>query len=425
MFKEGLVGFKELNKPSLLKNNSSDLDYKLIPVRVLDIILDETHPKFKQYGEWNGVGTIEFEDISNNQLIPSNNPIAIPLNSNIKNYPLINEIVLLFLLPSKNLTKINVTQTYYYLTSINLWNHPHHNAFPDIIRHEVVKGSQIKDYESIEGNSIRRVKDNSTEINLNSPKIGGTFEEKTNIRPLLSYAGDVIYEGRFGNSLRFGNTSKTKSTNYKNNWSGHGKNGDPITILRNGQDPLIKDEGWLPTIEDINKDLSSIWLTSHQIIPLNLNSENYRALSNPPTQINSYDKPQILVNSGRVVLNAYEDFLLLIAKKGIALSANEDIGISTKKGFIIDSNNIKLGSKKATEPLILGNSFMEQFEELLIGLKNLSKALNKLQDWPGGAATPSLVVPPVANVLETVTNDILSLIRDEKQPLLSSKTTIE
>lgn len=426
MIKEGLAGFRD----SSLNNQGDIINYnelasKLIPVRVLDIILDDTHPNFKQYGEWNGVGTIEFEEVNSNQLIPSSNYIALPFNSNVKNYPLINEIVLLFLLPSKNINQTNNAQTYYYLNSINLWNHPHHNAFPDVVRYDVLKDSQKRDYKDIEGGSVRRVKDNSTEINLNSPKIGGTFKERTNIRPLLPFAGDIIYEGRFGNSIRFGSTSKSNSIDYKNNWSGTGENGDPITIIRNGQNPSIKDEGWIPTLEDINTDLSSMWFTSYQTIPLNLNSENYRAFKTPPIQGNNYDKPQAIINSGRVVFSSYEDFIIFLSKKGIALSAEEEIGLSTKKGITLDSQDIKCGSKNAEEAVILGDSFMGQFEELLVGIQFLARSLEDIKDWPGGVAAPSLLIPPIASSLADVTESILRLVRDKKQPLLSKKINVE
>jgi hypothetical protein len=66
--------------------------------------------------------------------------------------------------------------------------------------------SQQKDYQQVEGGSVRRVTDGSTEINL-----GSTFQEKTNIYPLLSYEGDYIMEGRWGNSIRFGSTVKDPS----------------------------------------------------------------------------------------------------------------------------------------------------------------------------------------------------------------------
>jgi hypothetical protein len=44
-------------------------------------------------------------------------------------------------------------------------------------------------------------------------------------------------------------------------------NGDPITILRNGQPTKTSPEGWIPITENINNDLSSIYLTSTQKIP--------------------------------------------------------------------------------------------------------------------------------------------------------------
>lgn len=421
MFKEGLIGFKNLHKPSHFKNNESDLDYKLIPVRVLDIILDETHPKFKQYGEWNGIGTIEFEDISNNQLIPSNNSIAVPLNSGEKAYPLVNELVLLFLLPSKDLSKVNTPQTYYYLTSINLWNHPHHNAFPDIIRHEVLKDSQIKDYESIEGNSVRRVKDNSTEINLNSPKIGGTFVEKTNIRPLLPFAGDRIYEGRFGNSLRFGNTSKTKSPLYKNIWSRNGKNGDPITILRNGQDPSIKDEGYLPTIEDINKDLSSIWLTSYQSVPIKISGikrgqvpfGNTVGKGQTPISPSGYNKPQIIINSERILFNTTVDSILLSSIKNIILSSVKDMGLISHKNINLTGEQINLGGVNASQSIILGDNFIDNFKGLIDGLGALTKALES--ETSLGPST--LLAASLSNTLKIINKNMDTFLSKKTKTL--------
>ena len=86
-------------------------------------------------------------------------------------------------------------------------------------------------YEQIENGIARRVTDFSTDINLNSPLTDkGSFVEKTNIHPLLPFAGDNIYEGRWGNSIRFGSTVPLTSTSgssntleYQNNWSFVGK----------------------------------------------------------------------------------------------------------------------------------------------------------------------------------------------------------
>jgi hypothetical protein len=270
--KSGLANINTSNTTSSPSNNQI-LDDRIQSVRVKDIVLDNTHPKFNQYGGWNGIGTIEFEPININEAGDTINPIALPLVPYLKNYPLVNEIVLLFRLTSRDIFQVNNSTSFYYLNSLSLWNHPHHNAYPNVIHTTQIPESQQKDYQSIEGGSIRRVTDNSTEINLNSPKIGGTFIEKNNIHPLLPFAGDIIVEGRFGNSIRFGNTSKSKGE-IKNNWSGgSSKNGDPITVIRNGQPDDSIEEGWIPLTENINKDLGSIYLTSTQNIPLNTDTK--------------------------------------------------------------------------------------------------------------------------------------------------------
>ena len=38
-----------------------NLANKLIPARVIDVILDETHPNFLNLGEWNSIGIIKYE----------------------------------------------------------------------------------------------------------------------------------------------------------------------------------------------------------------------------------------------------------------------------------------------------------------------------------------------------------------------------
>jgi len=374
--KSGLANFSIKNE-SFSNNTPLTLDDKFQSYRVKDIILDNTHPKFKQYGGWNGIGTIEFEPITKNSSGDTQNPIATPLIPYLKNYPLVNEIVVIFKLISRNIYQSNDTPSFYYLNSLSLWNHPHHNAYPNVIHTTQNSDSQSKDYQSIEEGSVRRITDNSTEINLNSPKIGGTFVEKTNIHPLLSYAGDIIVEGRFGNSLRFGNTAKSKGT-IKNSWSGgNSENGDPITILRNGQPKESSEEGWIPTVESINKDLGSIYLTSTQSIPLSTNINNFPTITSPkPDTLAGYNKNQIILNSGRLVFNTNSDHIILNSSKSISLSSIEDIGLYSKKGNInIQANLVKLGDTSANQSLVLGDNFINDFEFLLKSLDILCNAL--------------------------------------------------
>ena len=372
--KYGLNNFTTSNSP--VSSTILPLDEKFQTVRVKDIILDNTHPKFQEYGEWNGIGTIEFEPIDINTGGDISNPIALPLIPYLKNYPLVNEIVLIFRLTDRNIDQVSGFTSFYYLNPLSLWNHPHHNAYPNVIHTDQTPESQQKDYQSIEQGSVRRVTDNSTEINLNSPKVGGTFIEKINIHPMLPFAGDNILEGRFGNSIRLGNTSKTKGQ-IKNNWSGEGENGDPITIIRNGQPVDASEEGWIPLTENINKDLSSIYLTSTQKIPLLTDITSFPAISSGVEKnIGEYNKNQIILSSGRLVFNTNSDHLILNSKKSLSLSSIEDIGLYSKKGNInIQGNLVKLGDTTADQSLVLGDTFIGDFISLLQSLSLLCEAL--------------------------------------------------
>ena len=254
---------------------------------------------------------------------------------------------------------------------------------------------QRRDYQSIEGGSVRRVEDESTEIDLQGDNpTGGTFNEQSDIRPVLPFVGDNIFEGRFSNSIRLGSTARSNGL-YKNNWSENGEEGNPITILRNGQPLDSGDEGWIPQIEDINKDLSSIYLTSNQLIPIKAASTNYTGLKESPIYPNSYKGAQIILNSERVLLNSTKDSVLISGQKSVSLSANEGIGISTSGSMAIESGELKLGSSEANQPVILGDTFMPELEGIFDLLKQLANALS---------TEPSLKVTPsiASQLVETI-----------------------
>ena len=325
-------------------------------VRVLSIVLDETHPRFKELGEWNGLGTIEFEDVINPLPSPSL-LIAKPLQGNFKNLPLVNEVVYLIGLPNTEIEAISSNTVEYYINIVSLWNHPHHNAFPTAPN--AIPPTQQKDYVQTTGGNVRRVTDQSTEIFL-----GKTFVERSNIHPLLPFEGDIIYEGRWGNSIRVGSTVK----NTPNNWSTTGSNGDPITIIRNGQGTQTE-EGWIPVVENINNDNSSIYFTSTQQIPLNASSTSYLSYkNNPPLIPDQYAGKQIIINSGRLVFNSTLDHILFSSKKSINLNAQESVNIDAPT-VTLQAGEVYLGSKNATEPLLLGNKTIYTLNNLITNLR--------------------------------------------------------
>jgi hypothetical protein len=400
--KKGISSTSVKNQSNLVGNTSLNLK----AVRVVGILLDETHPRFEELGGWNGIGTIEYQDVDF-PITYETYPTAKPLISNSKQFPLINEIVYLMLAPNTSIGGFTQSQNAYYVNVVSLWNHPHHNGFPS--NPQTPPPAQQKDYQQTQAGSVRRVTDQSTEINL-----GNTFIERSNIHPLLPFEGDILQEGRWGNSIRFSSTIKNTQTGQsQNNWSLTGTSGDPITIIRNGQGNQTE-EGWIPITEEINNNDASIYLTSTQSIPLIASSINYFSYpsGSSPTVPNQYTGKQVVLNSGRLMFNASEDHLLLSSAKSIGLSSAGTVNIDTPI-FTVQTDKIYLGSKNATEPLMLGNSTVDLLRQLIEGIQGLVQILSIQVGTPPGtpleptSTTAKNLLPTLsqlANNLDTLTS---------------------
>jgi hypothetical protein len=208
----------------------------LKPARVLDIIHDEDHESYQKFNTPSCFGFINHTLLS--QENQKSNTWAKPLFPHFKSYPLKNEIVFIIEGPENDvLTGSNISTYYIPLTAI--YNHPHQNFLPN--------------------------KKNTTD----DPSIGNnTFVYRNDIRPLKPFEGDVLVEGRFGNSIRLGSSNFNELRGF-NPWSTNREsNSQPITIIRNGQ-KNEEEPGYKSIIEDINNDNSSIYLTTNQRITIN------------------------------------------------------------------------------------------------------------------------------------------------------------
>jgi len=413
-------GFASINQQiqtnSQSQKNFSDqieeLKQNVIYARVLDIILDDQHPEFNNNGGWSGVGTIFFNNIELSSNVKSN-LTASPLLPYLKNYPLVNEFVLLFKLPNKQvLQNSNITE-YYYLNPISIWNNQHLNAFPNLDNSPQVQPSQDKNYQAIEQGQTRKSSDEELNYDYNSPLIGGTFVERSNLHPLLAYAGDIITEGRWGNSIRLGSTVKSKNILYNNNWSNTGENGNPITIIRNGQPEDSSDIGYLPIVEDINKDLSSIYLTSNQSIPLITTITNNPSIkNNQPEAIGSFQGSQVILNSNRLVFNSKSDSILFNSEQSISFTSINSVGIYSQDGDITlqsNKNNIKLGDSNASESIILGDTFIKDFKILLNKFQILCQTL-EAEPFLTLSSTAASTVKSQVNIMLTDINNYTSKV---------------
>ena len=381
-------------------------------VRVKSIILDSNHPEFSNRGEWASLGGIFWSDI--NAPTPTgdinSDNFALPLFPNQKNFPLLEELVYIIALPNTGIGESTSAIQYYYFQPINLWNSIHHNGYPPFTN-SVLPESQQKDYQQVDGGSVRKVTDDPTKI-----KLGNTFEEKLNVKSLLPYEGDIIYEGRWGNSIRFGSTVLRPNTS--NLWSTVGEDGDPIIIIRNGQHDDGRDP-WVPQLEDINKDQTSIYLTSNQKIPIEVSSKNYTSYKIKPQSPSEYQGKQVIINSDRLLFNTKVDSILLSSQKTISLNARESVNIDTPQ-TIVQSPDIRLGDLNATEPIILGETFLTDLSSLLKNIISLSQALQT----PIGTPVPNRPnrnIPINAVRVEASAQDMINRIEKYKSKISKTK----
>lgn len=302
----------------------------IVPARVVDVILDESHPEFERYGKWASIGAVKYRVLNRDidEKNSQNLPIAFPLQSHIKHIPLKNEIVLIVSSPSELLEESTNNVKNYYLDIVNLWNHPHHNGFPD---------------------------DTESDIEL-----GDDFQEAADINPMRPFEGDIIVEGRQGQSLRF-------STGIPNKTPWVGEQGKPITILSNGQ--VTTDEGFTTITEDVNEDFSSVYLTSNQKIQLEPTQE-FSLFSPQVTKI--YQESQFLANSNRITLNG-RDSILGTATNDIGFKSS-NLYLEATANLTADAKKIQLGAKN-TQPILKGEDTVELLKDLLQELRDLGTKL--------------------------------------------------
>ena len=260
--------------------------YEFFSARVENVVLSKGNLLSKEItklpqGSHKSIGDIKFEFMGVNP--DPGFHYAKPFNNHIKYYPLKNEVVLVVKLPSDEMYKsLGNDHWYYFPAPIAIWKNENHNASPkQSTNFRELYQPPIETYLETEG-GISNAGDNDDDDPLSDLNIDlGTYFNEKSIKGLKPFEGDFLLEGRFGNSIRMGYTNRPK----ENYWSSNIEDiGDPITIISNGlpNDPLIyknnniEDDDinsyWFQTVENINEDPSSIYLTSNQkIYNFNLN----------------------------------------------------------------------------------------------------------------------------------------------------------
>jgi len=261
-----------------------------------------------------------------------------PISANIKQIPIKGESVLIFQGYDQTSSWIRRRLQWYYFPTTGIQSRINSNVVP------VNKENFVADKEFVE---------RSTPI-------------------LQPYMGDVIFEGRYGNSIRFSSTINTGKYDILPTWSGP-ETTDPIIVLSNSS-KLDLDKNFV--IEDIESDDSSLYLTSTQTL-------DRLQLSTPLTVNNANFKNSQFVGVGdRIILRAKKDIAIIDSEKGIVLNT---------------TGEIKLGDDSATEPMVHG----KVLEAIIL---KLMKAITA-----GGTASGAVVTTNALSIISEIADLIPNL----------------
>jgi hypothetical protein len=291
---------------------------------VEDVILNELHPDYLPDGSNVGAARVRF--IPGDRAVPKEKlNWAVPLDTSIREYPLTNELVLVFY----SLGRL------FYTRRINSTNKVTESSWPGLSTgfSPKLSGQEKSDAAQLasQGGSPYRRWGKKQKFSL-----GDEFSENPNVRMLRPNEGDLIIQGRFGNSVRFGSSLFSNPST---------STPQPNILLATGQstDREMSTEGrgaYALIYEDINKDKSAIWMVTDEKVvlkPATIDSDAHLRLSDS-SDSTRYTGAQIFINSDRLILNSKKNEISLFAGKEINLSALESITISSAKSVEISSD---------------------------------------------------------------------------------------
>jgi len=317
--------------------------------RVIKIALDESTIIKDPNGNTLPIGTIVYRNILEEKETTTTEYPALPLYTNIKQFPLLNEVVMILQGPNSDIQSSVASKNMYYSTVVNLWGSSHHNALPE----------PNTDISTILGKDVRELAD---------------------INPMYPFPGDIIIEGRQGQSIRLsGNMSP------ENKLVDESNNAKPIILISNGQ--IKTDNGIDHIVENINTDPNSLYfLSDHKtdLIAANTKRDSY---DTAPLTSNQYVGNQVVINGGRLFFNAKEDSAFISAKESVGISA-KTLNLDATNYFCVDSEKIYLGKAARTssnrEPVVLGIQLENWLNTLLDTLESVSTAMSTATSVTGG-----------------------------------------
>lgn len=340
-------GLRNTFNPSTGRVTSSGANSPVNYGRVVDVIMDSTHPKWKDLGGTQSQYGVFYQkiDVNDNTLSDEDYNFAYCRQNSFRRIPVKNEIVSLETDFRADVTE-DLEQRHsdrvYWNDIVPLWNSTHLNAYPDIKK---------------DGNG--------------PADTGKNFKETDTVKPLQLCDGDISLEGRHGNTIRLGGTKRDDSPISKPD-----VNGKPYIIVRAGQVESSADA----VFEDIDKDGASMYFVSDHKVPLTQANDKRAAWKNNkgPKKAKDYKGVQIVANANRIFLNARENDIELSAKEEIGLNGKL-ISLDGKDYVAFDADKIYLGTGAFQEidPVLLGTKTTNWLANLCSSLIALHTVMSK------------------------------------------------
>ena len=324
--KTGPISSRIQNTESILRllkeiEDSPNEFYELEPMEVVAVHLDASKSYFPQKKDggpdYSFLGGIKGRFV-NSELGKNIDSLFDykPLNPNFQSTPVVGEIVI----------GVKYLDQRFYTTQINLFGNPNFNT-----QHGISIGKKKDTLTSTEGiTDLPNSDDRGIET-------GHYFKRTDDARRLLPNEGDVIIEGRFGNSIRIGSDIRNENED------------SPNMIISVGH--TIEGDTKVPIEEKIDTDGSSIYMTTNQELKPTLGAES-KLIPSP------YDGKQIFLNSDRIILNTKEG-------GDILFSSNKNVGVSAVGEVVIEAPTTKIGGVDATEPIVLGDTLESKLNDIL------------------------------------------------------------
>lgn len=289
--------------PPLAGSSSSETEW-IVEAVVVDVIVNEEHPECSTDGY--NVGCVKFRLIKDNFFRPTEVlHWAFPIDANVEEFPLKNEIVHIF----ESLNR------FYYTRKINLGNRSTHQAYFGLDSEMSVRTSVDEQRRQIQSSNYAPI--NQT-AQLES--LGEYFQDLPNVLRLRHWEGDKIIEGRSGHSIRFGTAWMDPRIN-RNAFIATNENQSPNILMRIGPSltALRTTETYAArVVEDINDDDTSMWMVSDQNVPLKVSTIDNSLIHGRsiPDYPRIFNGNQFIVNTGRLILNSKTDKILIHSAKG-------------------------------------------------------------------------------------------------------------